>query len=174
MKATDTHSELTHARVRELLDYEPDTGWLIWKVQRPGKPAGTRAGYINGTPETCQGYREIWIGKRVYHAARLVVFWMTGEWPAETVDHINLDRTDDRWPNLRLATQQENCANRAMPKTNKSGFKGVSWCKGSSKWYASIKINGKSRNLGTYLNIQDAAAAYAEALAATFGAFARS
>lgn len=173
-KATDHRSELTHARVRELLDYEPDTGWLIWKIQRPGKPAGSRAGYVNGIADQFHGYREVWVGKRVYHSARLIMFWMTGDWPEETVDHINLDRADDRWENLRLATQAENCANRGLKSDNKSGFKGVSWSQQAQKWYASIKIKGKSRNLGHYVNITDAATAYAEALAATYGAFARS
>lgn len=170
MKATDHMSPLTHARVRELLDYEPSTGWLIWKVGGQFTRAGVRAGSLNKV----HGYREVGVDGLKYRSARLAFFWMTGEWPGETVDHGNLNRDDDSWDNLRGASHQEQSANRGMLCTNRSGHKGVSWHKPLSKWYASIKIDGKSRNLGYYDNIKDAASAYAEALVAAFGAFARS
>ena len=47
------------------------------------------------------------------------------------VDHINRDSLDNQDFNLRLATCSQNQANREVNKNNTSGFKGVSWDKGT-------------------------------------------
>jgi hypothetical protein len=49
---------------------------------------------------------------------------MTGEWPKTQIDHINLDKADNRWCNLREATQSQNFANTRILASNGSGFKG--------------------------------------------------
>lgn len=171
MKPTDTSSGLAQNLLAELLNYDPVTGVFTWKVARSGTvKVGDVAGYV------CKkdGYRHIWIGERLYTASRLAWLYMTGEWPVFTVDHENLARTDDRWENLRPATQAQQCANRGKPKSNTSGFKGVSLVKATGKWCASIKINGKSKNLGsTYSTPEEAAEVYAKALTAVHGEFAR-
>lgn len=170
MKATDTSSGLALSLLRELLHYEPETGWFTWKVARSGNICiGDRAGSHNRNT----GYREIWIGERRYSSHRLAYFWMVGEWPAETVDHVNLDSLDDRWCNLRHATQADQCANRGLNSRNKSGFKGVSMNSATGQWYASIKVNGKSKNLGHYATAEEASGAYMKAATMAFGDFAR-
>jgi hypothetical protein len=92
--------------------------------------------------------------------------------PGVCVDHINHDGLDNRRENLRLASHAENMANKKRPCTNKSGFKGVSFAPQLNKWYASIKIHGKSLNLGYYLDKIAAANAYDEAAKHHFGNFA--
>ena len=74
------------------------------------------------------------------------------------VNHINHKRNDNRLVNLELITQREN-ANKKHIKSS-SGYVGVSWDKSISKWYACIKINNKSHNLGYYINEIDAHNAY--------------
>lgn len=85
-------------------------------------------------------------------------------------DHINRNKLDNRKTNLRVATASQNQANRRMPKTNTSGYKGVRWDRG--KWRAYIGVDGKDRHLGRFVNITDAAKAYDVAALAVFGDFA--
>lgn len=98
---------------------------------------------------------------------------MTGEWPDKRMDHRDLDRSNNRWSNLRLASNTENGANRAKGKNNTSGHKGVSWCKNRQKWQAGIKINYRRKALGRFDTKEEAAAAYAVAAQELFGEFAR-
>lgn len=170
VKPTDTASGLAQCLLTEVLNYDPFTGVFTWKVARTGN---VKVGDVAGSLNKGSGYREVWIGERHYAAHRLAWLYMAGEWPTFTVDHENLNKDDNRWENLRAATQGQQCANRGKPKSNTSGVKGVSWCKQSQKWYASIKHKGKSKSLGHYSNLEDAAAAYARALTSTYGSFAR-
>lgn len=43
-----------------------------------------------------------------------------------------------------------------LQKNNTSGYKGVSWHKGKSKWYARIMFQGKNYSLGYYSDIEQA------------------
>lgn len=89
------------------------------------------------------------------------------------VDHINGTSSilDNRKSNLRLATQAENCMNSDKPKTNKSGVKGVSWCKNSKKWSATIGYNHKTISLGKYELFEDAVNARIEAEKKYYGEY---
>ena len=72
---------------------------------------------------------------------------MTGKWPDKEVDHRDLDKSNNRWHNLRETTHSQNMANCRAYKTNKSGVKGVSWNKRQQKWIAKIKVNGTTIHL---------------------------
>jgi len=89
----------------------------------------------------------------------------------EQVDHINGDGLDNTRANLRLATPSQNGANRDMNKSNKSGVKGVSWYKPTSKWVATISINGKRKSLGYFTSLAEAETAYLTAAALHHGEF---
>jgi len=82
----------------------------------------------------------------VYGAHRLAWFHETGEWPAAQIDHRNLNRDDNRFSNLRAATNAQNQANCRMRPNNMRGLKGVS--RNKKKWRARVKIGGKDINLG--------------------------
>lgn len=91
----------------------------------------------------------------------------------QLVDHINGNGLDNRKSNLRIATQSQNSANSKLPITNTSGFKGVSWCKRSRKWMASIRINKLKKTLGYFTDPIVAAKAYDVAAKSHFKTFAR-
>jgi hypothetical protein len=89
------------------------------------------------------------------------------------VDHKNGDGLDNRRStNLRPATHQQNNANRAKARGS-SRFKGVSWDRPSRRWYASIRGEGRSRNLGKFDSEVAAARAYNAAAVKFFGEYAR-
>lgn len=166
--AMSKRTKMTHERLREVLHYDPSTGVFTRLVSRGRAKIGAVAGGING-----HGYRRIMIDRKRYHAHRLAWFWMTGEWPAAEIDHWNLNRADNRWGNLRVATRSQNKANTRAYATNTSGLKGVSWDAQNSKWRAQIVINGKQISLGRRDTREEAAAEYADAAELYFGEFAR-
>lgn len=76
------------------------------------------------------------------------------------VDHINMNKLDNRVSNLRVITQRENVI--AYQKVVKSSSKyiGVGWCRVTNKWRARIGLNGKNISLGCYDREIDAHNAY--------------
>lgn len=93
----------------------------------------------------------------------------------EQVDHINMDRLDNRRENLRVATKSQNMQNRGKQMNNTSGFKGVSLDKRkkNKKWRANIHIGTKDVSLGYFLTPEEAAIAYNMAALEHHGAYAR-
>ena len=159
---------LTQAELKEILNYDPDTGVWTWKVDRSIKvKAGDRAGTI-----TAKGYRRITIFRKECRSARLAHFYMTGQWPKNEMDHINREPADDRWENLREFTSTQNNRNRGSFKNNTSGHKGVCWMKQNNKWRAQIWVDNKFKNLGLFNTIEEAVAVRKEAELEHFGEFA--
>lgn len=151
----DKEAKLSQSKIKELFSYDKDTGLFTRVKGRKGVKAGSIAGCINKST----GYRIISIAATPYRAHRLAFLYVTGEWPVEQVDHINGDRTDNRWVNLREANQSENLKNQGVRSDNTSGFVGVTWSKANSKWCAQIKANGKAMNLGYFTHKTEAIAA---------------
>ncbi len=108
-----------------------------------------------------------------YAAHRLAWLYVNGEMPETPLDHKNGQRDDNRISNLRLASQSQNIANAKISARNSSGFKGVSKIARNGLWMASIKVNGKSRNLGQFATPEAAHAAYMNAASTIFNEFAR-
>jgi hypothetical protein len=88
-------------------------------------------------------------------------------------DHINGNKLDNRKENLRICTTAENCQNQKIRTTNKSGYKGVFFCKYTNKWRAMIRTNYKLKNLGVFKTPEEAALAYDAEAIAKHGKFAR-
>lgn len=156
-------NDLTAEYLHSILDYNPDTGIFTWKNRYGRKSAGTLS----------HGYISISIDKKFYRANRLAWLYMMGEWPDKEVDHRDLNKSNNRWKNLRMATPSENHFNVGMPSHNTSGFKGVYWDKANEKWRAKIVINGKFYSLGRYHLAKDAYMAYCEAAKKLHGEFVR-
>lgn len=150
---------LTQSRLKELLDYDPDTGAFTWLISTNHK---IKIGAMAGTVMS-RGYRRIGFDGQYYRAHRLAWLYVHGEWPKDQIDHINGDPSDNRLINLREAVNYENGQNRKKGFNNSSGFIGVSWHSASRKWNARIQINKKVKSLGYF---GDADAAYSAYLAA--------
>lgn len=165
---------LTAEQLREIVLYDPNTGIFTWRISRgyrgiKGKPGG-RAGSYNHT----LGYRVIGIDKKTYYEHRLAVLYMTGEWPAETVDHVkNGDGFNNASVNLRPATRAQNRANTIFKKSGTSSkMRGVSWHRGAGKWQAHIVENGVNIYLGLFKEEMLAHEAYQKATIRIYGEFA--
>lgn len=121
--------ELTHARLLELLHYDPDFGEFRNRVRR-GMTG--RAGAVSGNARHSGGYRQMQVDGVVYLCHRLAWFYMTGGWPPPglEIDHINRDRTDNRWSNLRVVTRSFNSSNRAPYRQRRSWSRRSRACDG--------------------------------------------
>jgi hypothetical protein len=176
----------TASFVKSALSYDPNTGLFRWyerpvemfsprmvRAEREAKRWNTRfAGKIAGS-KNLQGYISICVLARVYPAHRIAWVLMTGEWPRDEIDHINLDRADNRWVNLRKATPSQNRGNRRLQPNNASGFKGVRWDKRYCKWEARIQKDGVHHFLGCFEQPEAAHEAYLSAAKRLYGEFAR-
>lgn len=159
---------ITHQRLKDLLNYDPETGEFTWLASRTGTArAGTIAGRVN------HGYRRISIDGTKYLAHRLAWLHVHGAWPAGDIDHIDMNRSNNRIANLREATTSQNKGNSRAYSNNTSGVKGVCWNKNGRFWQAQIRFQGKKLHLGCFGDINDAAAAYEKAAAELFGEFGR-
>lgn len=154
--------------LRKLLRYEPETGKLFWR-KRPvkmftedcyAKMWNTRfANKAAFTSVEGFGYRQgTFLGER-YLAHRAIWAMVHDEWPAEQIDHINGDPSDNRINNLRSVSCAENGRNKKRPSTNTSGVTGVRWDKAAGKWHSQIKRDGHSIHLGFFTDFSEAAAA---------------
>lgn len=162
---------LTADYVRDRLIYNMDTGEFRWR-HGAGKHGHIPAGSIAGSLDN-QGYRRISLYDYPFSAARLAYLYVVGAWPAWELDHINNDRDDNRWFNLRLCTPSQNKQNRRIGKNNTTGFKGVFVDKRRPGIFrAVIEANGKRHYLGGFTSPEEAATARAVAAAQLHGRFA--
>ena len=160
----------TQERLRELLEYDPESGLFTRKSGRGGRSSGAAVGC---KPQSDFGYVIVGIDGRNYLAHCLAFIFMTGALPPDDIDHINGRKDDNRWVNLRPATRSQNNGNSRLRKDNTSGLKGVSFNKTRQRWVAQIGINGRQTHLGRFANRAQAHAAYVDAAQRHFGEFAR-
>lgn len=109
-------------RVRELFDYEMDTGHFIRKVKANCK--GGHVGSIAGSV-TNEGRITIRIDGIRYFAHRLAFLYVNGEWPKDMVDHIDMDTSNNAWGNLRECGNGQNKMNAPAQANNALGVKNV-------------------------------------------------
>lgn len=161
---------ITHTRLLEVLDYDPTSGELRWKISGKGIQRGALAG--RSEKNKTARYSNVKIDQKPYFVHRLIWFYMTKEWPKETIDHKNRNPFDNRWENLREATRSQNGANRRGCGGKYSSLKGVSFLKRTGLFTASIKVNGRLLHLGCFPSDTDAHQAYVSASKHHFGEFA--
>jgi len=157
---------LTQEILKERLSYNPENGLFTRLTSLGGVAIGSIAGCEYGA-----GYWGISLNNRIYLAHRLVFLYMTGSFPDEMADHINGDKLDNRWCNLRNATRTQNSFNSGKRSSNTSGYKGVVLNKKSGRWHSKIKINKKWIWLGTFNSALEASDAYEKAAKAHHGEF---
>ena len=147
---------ITQEQLKELLDYNPDTGIFTWKVDRSiAIKKGKVAGY-----KRPDGYIVTSINKKLYYLHRLAWLYVHGNFPNNVIDHINKDKSDNKLCNLRDVTTSFNNINCNLRSNNSSGYTGISFVKNINKWRVRIKINKKTKCLGYFLDINEALKKY--------------
>lgn len=133
-------------KLKELFDYEPETGNFI------RKNSNKIAGCLNSA-----GYVHVKIKNKTYKAHRLAWVYVNGDLPdGYVIDHVNHVRDDNRIDNLRIATVKENNRNLSIRKDNNSGIKGIHWKKNRNKWCATCTVDRKKYHVGYFTDISDA------------------
>lgn len=159
--------------LRLRLRYDPHTGDLFWRCcDKMSKRWNSRWAGKRAFTAKVHGHFYGRLSGSNYYAHRVIWAMQTGAWPDETVDHINGDRSDNRWSNLRAATYAENGRNRGAQKNNTSGYKGVYFHKQSKKWHARIKAGSMNVSLGLHETAELASDKYRMATEEMHGEFA--
>jgi hypothetical protein len=152
--------KITQARVRELFNYNSETGILTNKITRNhNSKAGAEVGYITGG-----GYLTTVINSIPYQVHRICFLHYYGYLP-ELVDHEDTNTTNNSILNLRKCTKNQNGYNQPIRKNSRSGIKGLTWHSRDKAWEAQIRVNGKGVYLGRFKHPEDARKALEDARA---------
>jgi hypothetical protein len=172
--------------LRKVLRYEQDSGKLFWRTRTPdtfqdgcagsenicrrwnGRYAGREAFTADD-----RGYKQGSVGGINVRAHQVTWAMMTGAWQTDDIDHVDMDKGNNRWPNLRAASRSENKFNVGLRSDNTSGIKGVWYHSQCRKWAAEVVVDGEKHSLGVFLTKQEAAQAAAQARIVLHGVFAR-
>jgi len=160
----------TYSEAADYLQYEPATGLFTWARIDAVRPnlRGKNAGCAYS-----DGYVYIrFNGKRLL-AHRLAWIKVHKQMPDAQIDHINMCRSDNRIDNLRIASVTDNNRNRKAKSNNTSGFKGVTFHKGTNKFNAKICVNKRRISLGYFDSAEQASVVYQQAAREHHGNFAR-
>ena len=167
-----TTKELTSPHtLRKLMKYDPKTGLIYWRSRdvsdypEPTKGVdkiceywnSTYAGRLVGGSRDKDGYLRCVVMARSYQAHRVAWAIHYGDWPDDQIDHINGKKDDNRIDNLRVVSFTENQRNKPKSSRNKSGVIGVHFYKPTGKWVASICVNRKRMQIGSFDTIEQAA-----------------
>jgi hypothetical protein len=146
-------------RLREVLNYDSETGVFRWKERLARKlQIGDVAGHVSAPRGTVQ----IRINGVNYLAHRLAWMYMHGQSPKATIDHLNGNPSDNRIANLRDVSHQMNMENiRHASAHSRSGVLGAHEKNG--RWRSRIHVDGKSHWLGYFDSADRAHKAYLKA-----------
>jgi hypothetical protein len=152
--------QITAEELRELLDYNPDTGIFVRKATTSSR---AQAGMAVGSDDL-YGYLTVRINKKSYKLHRLAWLYMTGSMPIGDIDHINSDRKDNRFCNLRDTTRELNLQNQRRPtsQNRSTGVLGVYPDKHGRRFVAAISIGNKKKHIGTFDTEEQAHLAYVQ------------
>lgn len=152
------NADLTAERLRELLNYDPETGEFERRMSVSNRAqAGAKAGCRDRG-----GYLLVRLDKRLFKAHRLAWLYVHGEWPKGDIDHINGVTSDNRISNLRDVTRRVNLQNKRVG-AGRSGLIGAHWFEHGQCWQSSIRADGKNIALGLFNTAEEAHAAYVAA-----------
>lgn len=143
---------ITQSELKELLNYNQDTGVFSWKVKKRGtRGINNQAGHTRKNK-----YVVISINKKDYLAHRLAWLYVNGIFSKEYIDHIDNNPSNNAINNLRECSNAENQWNAGLNMKNTSGVKGVYFHNLTRKWRATLRINGKRKYFGGFNNLEQA------------------
>lgn len=150
--------------LREFLQYEPNTGILIWRKRsrkhfstdwswrRWNKMYADKQAFLSSK----NGYASaVILGQDLLaHIVCWAIYY--GKFPSDDLDHIDGNRKFNAIHNLREANKLINAQNQKIPKSNSSGVMGVSWNKRNQMWKAYYHKNSKQILVGYFHDIEEA------------------
>lgn len=148
--------DLTQKKIKDVFSYNPETGGLIRQ-----KVGNRKYNSLLGMPVSSKhvkGYLIAGVCGKRHLVHRLIWMYMTGKWP-EQIDHINGNKADNRWANLRDVNNIGNSRNSKVYSTNTSGATGVYWDKKREVWEAKICVNYKNIHISYHGDWFDAVCA---------------
>lgn len=153
-------SDITPELCRQLLDYNPETGKMFWKMRsgEANQSWNLRFAGAEAFTSTSIGYRQTTILGVVCRAHRIAYAIYHGYFP-DVIDHINGDKQDNRISNLRSVDRQTNMKNVVkLPKANGVEM-GVYFCNNRRKWRAFVNVNQKRKCVGSFDDYDEAVSA---------------
>lgn len=154
--------QLTKELLLWLFEYDDKSGKLYWKNHwvnnRRASLIGKEVGVISPN-----GYRHTRIDGKDYLVHRLIYQMQVGfTVPSNLqIDHVNNNKLDNRFINLRVVNSRRNHRNRKAH--NQGKLVGASFRKDSGRWRSIIHINGKNITVGNFNTELEAHIAYIEA-----------
>ena len=155
---------ITQEKLLNLFKYE--NGKLYWKNSSRPSRNGKEAGFDNGN-----GYKKVSVDNKQYYVHRIIYLMHYGEFPV-IVDHADRNPSNNKIENLRAADKSKNGMNSCFLKKSKTGFRNVSFNYKTNKFCVYIKVNQKSKFIGSFDNLELADLVAQEARNKYFGEFA--
>lgn len=149
---------ITQKRLKEVLNYDHESGIFTWAIYKKCVAKGSVAGSIKTT-----GYLAIGIDYKNYSAHRLAWLYVYGHLPNKSLDHIDKCKTNNAIKNLRECSYSENSLNIDKSKRNSTGYLGVSYRPERDKYQTQLCVGGKRMHLGYYDSAEKASQAYLKA-----------
>jgi hypothetical protein len=160
--------------IRSVIDYDPETGAMVWKDSDDLPPFFNRR--LIGAPALASVHRTGYLHGHLFglsvKAHRVAWAIHYGKWPELFIDHIDRDRANNRIANLRIATRSQNGRNKVSKQNTSSQYLGVSYHISNRKWQASIRDHGQDIHIGYFDDEVKAARAYDAAALKIHGEFA--
>jgi hypothetical protein len=161
--------ELPSAKyLASLLDYDPETGSLIWRprpaTSKVNKTFNAKCAKKEAGAHESWGYRQIRIDGRLTMAHRIIWKMMTGSEPPDHLDHVDGNVANNRWINIRAATSFSNRWNAGLRRNNTSGFPCIyplhTKRPTSKKFRVVMYVNQRKTLIGDFHTFEEAKAAY--------------
>lgn len=153
--------DITQELLKENLRYDPLVGKFYRMKSFRSIKVGDEAGHYCPTRDSIK----VGVCGKYYELHVLAWLYMTGEYPiGYEIDHIDHDRTNNKWGNLRKVTKAVNAKNLPKYASNSTGVTGISFRKDTGKWRARIMVDKQSINLGSFSSFEDAVKAREDAL----------
>ena len=138
------------------IHYDPDTG-LFTRIGFVDRWGNYRKVNNPLTKVSAGGYLILMLKGKAHKAHRVAFLYMEGQMPDKDmeVDHIDGDRGNNKFSNLRIVTSAGNTLNKCIASNSSTGVIGV--CKYEDRYRARINVNGRRISLGLYDTIAEAA-----------------